>query len=65
MSDWNSWNDATPKRPVKRATKAPSVATMERWMSTGKAKTPCGCTVEPDGRCTHGRDSWILILGLI
>ena len=43
----------------------PTQKTMEKWCNDGVAKTPCGCRVEPDGRCPHGRDSWLLILGLI
>ncbi len=27
--------------------------------------TPCGCIVEPDGTCSHGNNSWLLIYGLI
>lgn len=26
---------------------------------------PCGCTVEPDGRCYHGNRSPLLVFGLI
>ena len=45
--------------------KAPSVATMERWMSDGVARATDGCRVEPDGSCPHGCESWLLALGLI
>lgn len=47
------------------ASKAPSIATMERWMSNGVAKATDGCRVEPDGVCEHGKESWILVLGFI
>ena len=45
--------------------KAPSVATMERWMNDGVAKATDGCPVEPDSYCEHGHTSWILRLGYI
>ena len=47
----------TPKRP--------SIATMERWMSSGVAKATDGCTVEPDGHCEHGKPSWLIVEGVI
>ena len=40
--------------------KIPSLKTMEKWMSSGIAKTPNGVKVEPD----HP-DSWLSILGFI
>ena len=45
--------------------KLPSQRTMEKWVQDGIAKTPCGCKVEPDGTCSHGKESWLIILGLI
>ena len=45
--------------------KAPSISTMEKWMSRGIAKSTDGCSVEPDGTCPHGKPSWLLELGLI
>jgi hypothetical protein len=42
-----------------------SLTTLERWEREGYCKTPCGCRVEPDGVCQHGKKSWLLILGLI
>ena len=50
--------------PGKRS-KAPSLTTMERWMSNGIAKATDGCRVEPDGHCPHGKPSWLIELGLI
>ena len=49
----------------KKATKPPSIATMQRWMMDGVAKATDGCRVEPDGRCEHGKPSWLLKMGLI
>jgi len=54
----------TTPAPAKRP-KAPSIATMTKWMDTGIAKATDGCKVEPDGICKHGKRSWLLILGLI
>lgn len=46
----------------KATTKAPSVRTMEKWMDDGIARATDGCKVEPDGRCPHGHNSWLLVL---
>ena len=49
-----------------RATiKTPSVATLERWSEEGWCKATDGCHVEPDGVCSHGHSSFLLVLGLI
>jgi hypothetical protein len=47
------------------AKRAPSIATMERWMDDGVARATDGCRVEPDGTCPHGAQSWLIVLGLI
>jgi len=44
---------------------APTWQTVQRWASQGKARTPCGCWVEPDGECQHGNKSWLVLLGMI
>ena len=49
----------------KATTKAPSIATMERWSNDGVAKATDGCRVEPDGKCEHGHSSWIRMMGYI
>lgn len=43
----------------------PSVETMQEWMNDGGCETPCGCWVEPDGCCTHGNHSWMILQGMI
>lgn len=43
----------------------PSLRMLEKWMDNGICPTPDGCKVEPDGKCCHGYDSWLLILGFI
>jgi len=43
----------------------PCMKTMEHWVSDCVARTPCGCRVEPDGYCEHGRPSWLLVLGYV
>ena len=45
--------------------KRPSIATLERWLSESGCEATDGCWVEPDGRCEHGKPSWLLVLGLI
>jgi hypothetical protein len=45
--------------------KPPSVATMENWTRSGKAKTPSGQSTEPDGWGSDGSPSWLLAMGLI
>jgi len=49
----------------KKTKKVPSLKTMERWMANGAARATDGCKVEPDGTCPHGKQSWLLVLGLI
>lgn len=55
----------TTEKPKPKKTKAPSVATMERWLNDGIARATDGCKVEPDGYCQHGKPSWLIRLGLI
>lgn len=43
----------------------PSFSRLEQWEENGTSRTPCGCTVEPDGHCNHGNPSWLLIMGMI
>ena len=45
--------------------KIPSIKTIERWFMDGYCKATDGCKVEPDGVCPHGKQSWMLVLGLI
>lgn len=53
------------RAPKPTTPKRPSIATMERWMSSGVAKATDGCTVEPDGHCEHGKPSWLIVEGVI
>ena len=48
-----------------REMKIPGLRTMERWVEDGVAKTPCGCRVEVDGKCPHGAESWLSIMGIV
>ncbi len=43
----------------------PDEETLGYWVFDGVAEATDGCTVEPDGRCEHGHQSWLLRLGLI
>ena len=45
--------------------KKPSVKVMTKWMMDGVAKATDGCRVEPDGVCSHGHPSWLLLLNVI
>lgn len=45
--------------------KEPTTDTMIKWENNGVAKATDGCKVEPDGLCSHGHPSWLLVLGLI
>lgn len=53
------------KYPSAIKCKPPTVATMDRWVSDGVARSIDGCRVEPDGECEHGYPSWLMALGLI
>jgi hypothetical protein len=46
----------------------PDLDTLMRWMHDDggcEAACPYGCWVEPDGRCPHGKPSWLIVMGLI
>jgi hypothetical protein len=46
----------------------PDLNTLMRWMHDDggcEAACPYGCWVEPDGRCPHGKPSWLIVMGLI
>lgn len=43
----------------------PSFATFEKWMDNGVAKASDGCKVEPDGKCPHGHNSMLVLMGYI
>lgn len=43
----------------------PSLETLMEWEAEGGCEAIDGCWVEPDGRCSHGCPSWLIVLGLI
>lgn len=43
----------------------PSMEQLEEWVYDSVCEATDGCIVEPDGRCPHGHQSWLLRLGLI
>lgn len=44
----------------------PTLRDVQGWLYDGVVPTPgCECDVEPDGRCEHGRPSWLRALGLV
>lgn len=53
------------RKKMKTKRKIPSLATLMKWMNDGVAKATDGCQVEPDGKCEHGKPSWLLVLGYI
>lgn len=43
----------------------PDLDDLEYWIYDGVAEATDGCTVEPNGKCPHGHESWLIILGMI
>lgn len=47
-------------------TDEPDIEDIEEWFEDGDGcEATDGCWVEPDGVCSHGHPSWMLVLGLI
>jgi hypothetical protein len=44
---------------------APPLEQLLEWHEECGCEATDGCWVEPDGRCEHGKPSWLLALGLI
>ena len=44
---------------------APDLETLMQWESEGYMEATDGCRVEPDGKCDHDKESWLLVMGLI
>lgn len=42
----------------------PSDEQVEYWVFDSVCEATDGCTIEPDGTCEHGHDSWLIVLGL-
>lgn len=43
----------------------PEVEELQSALEDGACDATDGCQVEPDGTCTHGHSSWLLVFGLI
>jgi hypothetical protein len=43
----------------------PTLEDLEEMASEGIATATDGCSVEPDGVCPHGAESWLIALGFI
>jgi hypothetical protein len=56
---------AGPGQRHKATEPRPTFEQLEAWVSDGVAEATDGCTVEPDGECSHGHRSWLLVLGYI
>lgn len=55
-----------PKKPYKKPTEEkPSMEELRDQMSDGVVDATDGCSVEPDGWCSHGHVSWLIYLGYI
>ena len=58
--------DSMPTRPYPKPTEEePDIEELEDAMMDGSCSATDGCTVEPDGWCSHGHVSWLLYLGMI
>jgi len=57
--------DTTANKPQPAPTKQPSIAELTEMVYEGIAIATDGCSVEPDGCCEHGCESWLLHLGYI
>jgi hypothetical protein len=52
-------SEAPPER------EAPSDDEIEAWFMDGMAEATDGCSVEVDGICPHGKESWLRHLGMV
>lgn len=43
----------------------PEQEQLEEWVMDSVCEATDGCTVEPDGTCSHGYPSWLLALGVM
>jgi hypothetical protein len=45
----------------------PDFETIEEWFNECHSEAKCECNelTEIDGQCSHGNDSWFLIMGLV
>ena len=45
--------------------KQPTIEQLMAWESDGGCEATDGCWVELDGKCEHGKPSWLLAMGMI
>ena len=50
---------------MKEKRKYPSTEQLVEWVAEGGCEATDGCWVEPDGECEHGKQSWLLDMGVI
>lgn len=43
----------------------PSFEQVQAWVFDSMAEATDGCTVEGDGRCKHGKPSWLKVLEIL
>ena len=68
MSNLDEQSNAGGKSVGDNESKARATISLEELMEMadeGEGVTACGCTVEPDGTCPHGKPSLMLEYGLI
>ncbi len=55
------------EKPTKKIKiQRPSDEQIEAWIIGDEdCEATDGCIVEPDGVCPHGKQSWLLVLGMI
>lgn len=63
----HSSESSIPVTPETSELETPDLDTLIAWENEGGCEAACphACWVEPDGRCSHGHQSWLLELGLI
>ena len=59
------FEDGTDFNPMPDKPAQPDDETLMEWLEDGAAEATDGCIVELDGTCSHGKPSWLLILGMI
>jgi len=57
--------DYEQQRIVHKMDPAPDDEQLREWVFDSVCEATDGCEVEPDGRCEHGHESWLLALGMI
>lgn len=67
FNGWEIWNRQVFRDLQSGRLELPPLDVLEEWAfdSVCEAACDCGATIEHDGRCEHGRPSWLAALGVI